>query len=88
MADTTRLDQPHPFAVVPFPAPLTPFGSSRQIYRDIYSLRRGVEPQIKLLYVTPERIAKSESFKEMLAFLYDKVRRAAIHTMPPYCTTG
>ena len=36
---------------------------ARSIYRDLHSVDRGREPQIKLLYVTPERLLKSESFQ-------------------------
>lgn len=46
---------------------------ARQIYRDVYGLRRGKEPYIKLLYVTPERLLKSTSFQDLLTFLYDHV---------------
>jgi ATP-dependent helicase YprA (DUF1998 family) len=47
---------------------------AKQIYRDIYGLRRDREPLIKLLYVTPERIVNSNSFYDMLTFLYERVR--------------
>lgn len=45
---------------------------AKQIYRDLYSVRKGREPSIKLLYVTPERI-QSESLQEMLATLNEWV---------------
>lgn len=47
---------------------------AKQIYRDIFGLRRDREPLIKLLYVTPERIVNSDSFYNMLTFLYERVR--------------
>ncbi len=43
----------------------------RQIYRDLYSVRRGKEPTIKLLYVTPERLLKSVSFQDLLNTLHE-----------------
>jgi superfamily II DNA helicase RecQ len=51
----------------------------QQVYRDLLSCRRGKEPAIKLLYLTPERIVKSESLKDILHELHDKVGR----TTPP-----
>lgn len=44
-----------------------------QVYRDLYSCRRGKEPAIKLLYLTPERIVKSDSLRELLATLHEEV---------------
>lgn len=49
---------------------------AKQIYRDIYGLRWGKEPHIKLLYVTPERIMNSTSFQDLCTFLYEHVSEA------------
>ncbi|GAB5031020.1 atp-dependent dna helicase q-like 1-like [Nannochloropsis oceanica] len=44
---------------------------AKGIYRDLHAVDRGREPQIKLLYVTPERLLKSVAFQELLTKLDD-----------------
>jgi len=44
-----------------------------QIYRDLYQCRKDREPAIKLLYLTPERIVKSEGLKQLLGTLHEHV---------------
>jgi len=51
---------------------------AKGIYRDLHAVDRGREPQIKLLYVTPERLLKSVAFQARKEGMKERGRREAL----------
>ena len=43
----------------------------KEIYADLYRAKRNLSPFLKLLYITPERVVKSGSTRDMFKMLYD-----------------
>jgi hypothetical protein len=60
-----------------------------QVYRDLYSVRKGREPGIKLLYLTPERLVNSASMQDLLDCLQEHVSgKGALPSLVPACLCG
>lgn len=61
---------------------------ARKVYADLDRCKRGLEPYIKLLYLTPERIVKGERLRSILRELYGNEMLARFVVDEAHCVSA
>ena len=59
----------------------------KQVYRELFLARKGIEPSVKLLYVTPECLCNSDTMGDALVTLYEEGMLARLIIDEAHCVS-